>query len=233
LGKLVGNLMVFVLLFFIGIWLSMYVRQFLPTGLDLSSLAPSANPTPSAIIEQSSDPYEGWKEYQVVSGVTRQPISGISFKLPSDVLAPICDGTTCASQGTYLPGGTRFTVAGRGIGQSLPDSRGSILIDASGKQFTTREASASGYAGVEFSGDFVGSTIAGYSFTKMHGYMLYPSSSLTVELNHFSPRGVDADFDNDESIFQKIIASFTAPVVAIPTLYPTITTAPISTSSAQ
>lgn len=233
LGKIIGNIVVFVLLFCMGIWLSMYVRQFLPTGFDLSSVTPGANPTPVVTGVPTQDSFADWKTYAVVNGITRQPIQGISFKLPSDVLYPVCDGTACVSQGTYLPGGTRFTVAARGVGQSLPDSRGSILVDTTGKQFVSHEATVSGALGVEFTANFSGSTLGGYTFTRIHGYMLYATPQVTIEMSHFVPQGVSADFDKDEALFQKIVSTLEAPVFPTPSLVPSITRAPVSTSSAQ
>ena len=106
----------FILLFLLGIGLSVLLRQYLPSKTpSLTDSLPTEDVVKAlpTIADKIIDPLASWKMYSVISAVTRLPIESLSFKLPSDVLSPICDGTTCASQGTYLPGGSRFTVAPR------------------------------------------------------------------------------------------------------------------------
>ncbi|MFZ5845731.1 MAG: hypothetical protein ACOY0S_04735 [Patescibacteria group bacterium] len=210
---ILGNLVLFAALFAVGVWLSMYAKQFLPTGLP-AKLPPvgiipttKVTATPTQAVTRPTDPYAGWKTYQVISGATRQAIAEVNFKLPPEVLPPICDGTTYASQGTYLSGGTRFTVAARGVGQLLPDPRGALLTDVSGRAFTMREATVAGLAATEFRGEFVGVTAGGYAFTKMRGVMLGITDKLVIEMNHFAPSGVTSDFAADDILFDKILAS--------------------------
>lgn len=201
-----------IILFVAGIGLSFFLKQFLPNGINIPKLT-SNKPTPTAVLTliptNPADIYTAWKTYNVISGITRQPIAGISFKLPPNVVAPICDGGNCASQGTYLPGGTRFTVAPRGVGQLLPYYSGQILTDLSGQAFTTKSASVSGLPATDFSGLFTGTTNGGYAFSQMHGLMIQVSGTLSLEANHFTPNGVTADFVTDDSLFNKILNSFT------------------------
>lgn len=224
LGSMIGMILLFVILFGVGVGLSVFFRQYL-SGQPSSSVSeqkplpksPSlarpqvpgsgALPTPISI----SDPFAEWKTYPVISGVTRAAVSGISFKLPPDVLIPICDGTNCASQGTYLPNGSRFTVAPRGKGQLLVDARGNIVVtDSSGKSFTTKQVTLTGgRKALEYSGLFSGTTVGGYTFSQMRGLMIEIDEDETLEMNHFTPSGVSAEFAKDDVIFDKVIASLT------------------------
>ncbi|KKW12923.1 MAG: hypothetical protein UY48_C0007G0012 [Candidatus Gottesmanbacteria bacterium GW2011_GWB1_49_7] len=219
-----GVLIIFVGLFGIGVWLSSYVRQYLPNGFvgvtpaqQEVVNAPTATPTPV-------DPMASWKTYQVISGATKLPISGISFKLPPEVLAPTCDTTTCMSQGTYLSAGTRFTVAPRGAGQLLADFRGSAISDAGGVVFTTKETTVNGHKARVFSGGVSGKTVGGYGFSQMRGYMIEVTPTLSLEMNHFAPNGVIADFEKDDLLFEQIVETL---------VLPTDTIVPIATSSAS
>lgn len=210
-----GIVVFFVLLFAVGVWLSTILRQYLPTGLS-GGIVPTpkttTSPEPTTTIAtgtSSLDPYGNWKSYQVVSGKTKQVITGISFKLPADVLVPICDGANCASQGTYLPGGTRFTIAPRGVGQLLTDYRGRIVSDLAGKEFTVKQTTISGKPAVEFTGLFTGTTVGGYAFAQMRGVMIEVDDTLSLEVNHFTPSGVTSDFASDDSLFDKILETLT------------------------
>lgn len=210
-GSIVLKLFGFILLFVLGIGLSVLLRQYLPQETpSLTETLPTedkvqATPT---VADQNIDPLASWKTYSVVSGVTRLPIDSLEFKLPSDVLSPICDGTTCASQGTYLPGGTRFTVAPRGQGQLLSDFRGKIVSDLTGKSFTVKQATISGKNATEFSGSFTGSTAGGYAFARMRGVMIEVSPILSLEVNHFIPSGISANFESDDRVFDTILSTF-------------------------
>jgi hypothetical protein len=144
-----------------------------------------------------------------MSGSTKQPIAGISFKLPPDVLAPICDGPSCASQGTYLPGGTRLTVAPRGKGQWLPTTAGAIMTDAGGREFISKVASISGMPSQEFSGLFAGTTGGGYTFAQIRGIVVHGPEGISLEINHFAPTGVNANWDTDDVLFDKILETIT------------------------
>lgn len=202
-----GYLILFVLLFVLGMWLSTIVRQYLPGNSPASSV-----PVPTSVARQvipiiSADPYAAWTTYQIISGVTREPLPNISFKLPPDVLAPICDGAGCPSQGTYLPGGTRFTAAARGAGQALRDYRGAVVTDVLGQPFLTKDATTAGNMGVTFTGSFDGTTVGGYAFNRMRGEMIPVSATLSIEFNHFTPSGITADFEADDALFEKILKS--------------------------
>ena len=231
-GSFIGALILFVGLFGLGIWLSSFIRQYLPGGLSTLTQAPSTTPillpTPTP-----TDPFAAWKTYQVMDSTTKAPIAGISFKLPPDVLAPICDTTSCMSQGTYLPGGTRFTVAPRGAGQILADHRGSAISDGGGIVFTSTDTTVGGHKAKLFTGSFAGSTVAGYGFSKMRGYMIEVTPTLSLEINHFTPSGITADFAADDTLFDQIVGTLIMPAAPSVTLQvtPIITTPPIATAA--
>lgn len=242
ISSTVGMTLLFLVLFAAGMGISVFLRQYLgsasqpstetelvkstpvltatPTPYVLAVSSPTA--TPTATIAPSTDV---WKSYPVVSGATKQPIAGVTFMLPPEVLAPVCDGGNCASQGTYLPGGSRFTVAPRGRGQLLIDARGNVgLTDASGKSFTTKQITLEGgKKAIEYTGSFRGSTVGGYTFSSMHGYMIEIDDGLTVEMNHFAPSGLTVDFAADEVVFAKIVATVGKNIPIVVTLTPTPT----------
>lgn len=225
----IGALIIFIGLFGVGVWLSSYVRQYFPNGLvgvtpsqQAVVNAPTATPTPPS-------PFATWKTYQVISSLTKLPIDDVSFKLPPDVLAPTCDTTTCMSQGTYLSGGTRFTVAPRGAGQLLADFRGSAISDVGGVVFTTKNTTVNGYTAMLFTGSFTGKTVGGYGFTQMRGYMIAATPVLSIEMNHFTPNGVVADFAADDTLFDQIVSTLVLP--GSPSATPVITQAPIATAT--
>lgn len=224
---MVKNVIFFVVLFAVGIGLSMFLKQYLPGGIpDISSLGLKNRsvPTPTLLATPSVslNPFANWTSYQVTSGLSKQPVAGITYMLPPDILAPICDGGNCASTGTYLPGGTRFTVDARGAGQLLPDFRGKILSDLGGREFTVKDTTVAGRSAKEFTGVFTGTTIGGYAFSRMRGVMVEASDTVSVEFNHFTPTLVNADFTADDMLFDKILQSIqiTLPL-ATPSVMPT------------
>lgn len=222
----VGALILFIGLFGLGIWLSGFVRQYFPGGFSTDTQTSNVTDTSSVptVIPTQKDPFENWKTYQVTSGTTKLPIENISFKLPEDVLSPICDSTTCLSQGTYLPGGTRFTIAPRGQGQLLTDFRGSAISDVGGTLFNTTETTVAGHPASLFTGNFSGRTVAGYGFSNMRGYMIEVTPTLSLEINHFVPTGVNADFAQDDALFDQIVTTLVLPEVATtPVVTPIIT----------
>lgn len=221
---------VFVLLFILGYALSGLIRnvinvpelsKVIPEKQEASSEATlvQTESTESGIYElsipgasnipvkQASD--SAWKQYNPVHGTTRTPITTIQLKLPSTVLEPVCDGAGCGSQGTYLPGGTRLTIAPRGAGEVLADYRGKIISDASGKALVTKETTLGGKKATEYTTDTTGSTAGGYGFTMMHGYMIEVTDTLSFEINHFSPNGITTDFAADDALFKSIVATLT------------------------
>lgn len=227
IGSTLGMIFLFIILFAVGVGLSVVLRQWLASRQEKPS-QPSAiaTPTPSFTPDVKGtptsgvyitptpvvvDPYAGWKIYQVISGTTKAAVPGISFKLPPEMLSPICDGTSCASQGTYLPDGSRFTVAARGKGQLLVDARGNIVVtDSSGKSFTTKPVTLTGgRKALEYSGLFSGTTVGGYTFSQMRGLMIEIDEDETLEMNHFTPSGVTANFTKDDVLLDKIVASLT------------------------
>ncbi len=211
----------FTLLFGIGVFASSYIRQLLP-------LTPTPQPTvtPAPVVTTPPNPYADWKTYSVISGVTRKAVDGISFRLPPEVAELFCDGKNCASQGAYLPGNTRFTVAARGTGQILADYRGKAVTDFLGHTFTTTPTTVAGRPALAFVGDFSGTTLTGYSFTKMRGVMISVTDTLSLEVNHFAPSGVTTDFAGDDVLFTKILETFHFTGLPLPS------TTPVATSSA-
>jgi len=124
-SSLFSSIVLFVVLFFIGVFLSIVLRQYIPTLNNINEQATQTTTDDETYKDILDDDgaYDDngdivdtpfWEEYFVINGITKEPVDDILYQLPSNVLEPICDGSTCASQGTYLPGGTRFTVAARG-----------------------------------------------------------------------------------------------------------------------
>jgi hypothetical protein len=217
--RTVGILVVFVGLFVAGIWLSGSIRDFFSSSRQQSSTSTTVSPTPttkSGETARPNDPYADWISYEIISGITKKQIPGMSFKLPADVLAPICDGVGCLSQGTYLSGGTRFTIAARGANQTLKDYRGATITDVNGKAFTTKQTTVKGLSAVEFEGTFSGRTVAGYTFSRMRGVMVETSATTSIEINHFTPSGIVADFEKDDALFDQILQTLTVASNAIP-----------------
>ncbi len=234
----------FIVLFVIGFALSGLIRNLLnsPPKIQLPITAkPSITPpdAPQATeIGLQPEPYPSETKattpsatisnaQYILNGTTRKPYEEIQLQLPNTVLPLVCDGSACGSQGTYLPGGTRFTVALRGAGQVLADFRGKIISDAGGKAFTTKATTVAGKPAMEFTNITNGSTIGGYAFSQMRGYMIEVSDTLSLEINHFSPSGIAADFASDETVFNAIVNTlvFTGntkgSVIPIPSLLPT------------
>jgi hypothetical protein len=217
-ASIVTAIIAFILLFIVGFWLSGSIRKYigsLVTSGKQETATVTTTPTlaslASAPTQKDASANTVWKTYPVLQGATRVPYEGISFKLPPEVLSPICDGSACGSQGTYLPGGTRFTVAIRGEGQVLPDFRGKIISDLKGIPFPLKEVSLVGRTVTEFTGGFTGTTVGGYVFTQMHGYMIPITDTLSFEINHFTPNGITTDFAKDEILFGQILQTLVIP----------------------
>ena len=217
------TIIIFLALLTAGIWLSSFVRQFFPTGSSTSletdvTVTPTITTLPTAT---GSAAVAAWKTYDVVSGTTKASFGGVTFQLPPDVLSPICDGTGCASQGTYLPGGTRFTVAPRGAGQALADFRGSVISDVGGISFTSRATTVADRPAMEFTGVFTGRTVSGYGFSRMRGVMIELTPTTSIEVNHFTPNGIVADFAADDTLFDAILK--TIKIAGSPTVTTNVT----------
>lgn len=217
----IGTVFFVVLLFGLGIWLSSQLRSFFAPSQSLEIPVPTLSPldytestrAPSATGSGAVN-IGSWSTYQIASGV--------SYQLLPEVKAPVCDSSSCSSKGTNLPGGTRFTVAPRGKGQLLPDFRGAILTDAAGREFTMTETTVGGHSVYEYIGNFTGRTGGGYTFTKIRGVLVPVSDTFAVEFNHFAPLGITTDFDSDDAVFDKIIASFNSASRMTPTARPTV-----------
>lgn len=204
------TILIFIILFVAGILLSSYMRPFF-SGLS-SGVKTVPTPTIIAATPTPIDPFADWRTYPVTMG--SRTVAGLSYKLPTDVLAPSCDGTSCVSQGTYLPGGTRFTVATRG-------SR-AFVTDANGVSFVNKEATVSGHAATEFIGTFAGRTTGGYGFTQMHGFMVEVNPTVILEMNHFTPAGITVDWARDDTLFTQIIST-----ISFNQVLPIATTTPV------
>lgn len=220
-----AKIILFLVLFTGGIWLSRVIRPYAQPELIKNNPTPTINNTPEirptdtldmtnlsddAVIttsEPTATPAQAvtWKTYNVISGAAKVQFAGSSFKLPPDVLSPVCDGSICSSQGTYLPGGTRFTVAPRGAGQVLADFRGTAISDVGGITFTTKETLVAGLPAMEFTGSFTGRTVSGYGFSSMRGVMIEVTPTTSLEMNHFTPNGIVADFASDDALFDEIL----------------------------
>jgi hypothetical protein len=205
--KIIGIIVLVIVLFIGGIWISSFVRQFLPAGQNSPSSTTLSEITPTASV--SADSYAPWKSYDVISGITKQPIAGLMFKLPSNVLSPICDGASCVSQGTYLPGGSRLTVAPRGAGLSLRDFRGTVITDANGIPIPTKPLLLGSINATEYESSGSGQTVSGYAYSHIRGVMIPITDTLSVEVNHFVPSGINADFSADDTLFDSIVKTFT------------------------
>jgi len=220
ISSIVTAIIFFILLFIVGFWLSGVVRKYTGNFFGGTKEEITSTPTPipkeeelGVIPTTTGDRYASWKSHQVLNGRTRAAYEGISYKLPPEVLSPTCDGSSCGSQGTYLPGGTRFTIALRGVGQVLPDYRGRIISDLYGKPFMVVDTTlVGGQSGTEFTGSFTGTTVGGYVFTQMHGYMIPITDTVSLEINHFSPSGITTDFAKDDALFDQITETLVVPV---------------------
>ncbi len=204
-------IIIFLILFGAGILLSSYIRPFFTgagnrlTQTPTPTPTPVPNPTPAPIVHTDDAspapvvPVADWKTL---------PIAELSYKLPPGVLEPTCDGAGCVSQGTYLPGGTRLTVASKTVTQSLSSLRGAVITDAAGTAFTSNDTTVSGHAAIEFNGTFDGRTSGGYGFSQMHGFMIEVTPTTTLEINHFTPADITADFAADDALFSQIVSTF-------------------------
>jgi len=211
-GSIVTVIIVFILLFIVGFWFSGSIRQYVGTFLGKGAVEPTVTLVPTPNISSlvpiptiEATPAGVWKSYQALNGRTRMAYNGLVIQLPPEVLPPICDGSACGSQGTYLPNGTRFTIALRGTGQVLPDFRGKVISDLGGIPFPLTDAVVDGIAATEYSGTFIGKTVGGYVFTRMRGYMIPITEGVSFEINHFSPSGIVSDFAKDDLVFNEII----------------------------
>lgn len=215
-GKVLGNIIFFVLLFGLGVWLSTQVRSLLspviPETSQLVTPSPSANPLidaeGQAVLPTGND---GWTSYPLGGSTGEKGLAESAYQLPTSVVAPVCDGARCASSRTNLPGGTRFTVAMRGTGYPLPDFRGAILTDTTGKEFVMKQTTIGGKDVYEYTGNFAGRTSGGYSFTKMRGVLVPITATTSVDFNHFAPTGITSDFAADDALFDQIISRLVVP----------------------
>ena len=216
-ASIITTIIFFIILFIIGFWLSGSIRKYAGNMFKSSNQEQTLPVTTPKNIESTvsptlmKQPTDGWNTFQVINGKTRKAYEGLSYKLPPEVLSPICDGSSCRSQGTYLPDGTRFTVALRGEGQVLPDYRGKVISDLNGIPLPPEEITLGGLTVTEFSGSFIGTTVGGYVFSQMRGIMIPITDVVSLEINHFSPKGIVSDFAKDDVLFDKIVQTLIFP----------------------
>lgn len=220
------SILIFFIIFILGIGASVLYRNIVnflgsESGNETGDVPPA--PTPSPFVSGTPAAYETvmfsgspvvtpvqpdqWALYTVWQGGTKTSV-GVTYRLPPEMREPVCDGTGCVSAGSYMPGGTRFTVAYYRKNILTPMFSQTQVTDAAGRKFETKEASVSGKPALAFSGSFSGSTTGGYRFTRMSGVMIAAGPDTTIEVNHFSPAGVNADFDKDEELFTGILKTF-------------------------
>lgn len=200
--SLIFNLLIFVILFFVGVTGSLIINK-----LFLTPKNPETPKTEIPIVitqTKAPDVTGSWNLFEILSATDGNP--QISISIPQNMLTPICDGQSCVSKGTYMDGGTRFTVSVRDNPTNINFSQ-TIVTDITGKQFETKDATISGLIAREFSGDFIGTTAGGYRFTKMHGFLIKANETKLVEINHFAPAGITTDFISDDEVFNKIITT--------------------------
>lgn len=205
----IGKIFFFIILFFVGVGGSTIIRPYLegmsfPTfpSNGKNAIIPSGTPSPPII---TADTTKGWNEYSIRAGTQL-----ITYKLPKEVLKPVCDGAGCPSEGTYLSGKSRFTISSKFLTSPITNFAKLIVKDAGGKSFTTKETSIAGFTAVDFSGAFTGSTTGGYTFTTMHGVMIQIAPNVTVEINHFAPNGITTEFEKDDAVFSEILKTVTS-----------------------
>lgn len=217
-----------VVLFGLGVLGSMALRQYLNRTEDSSTSRPMPSPVAETRDEEVDAPIipsdatdsgmvesrdgatnDSPSDYvaRILSGVTGEALDGVSFRLPAGVKPLECDRPNCISQGTFLPGGTRFTVAARGRGEKLRDFRDGVISDAFGKEFTVEDITYQGRKAVQYSADFSGSTVNNFGFSRMSGIMIALTDDSSIEFNHFTPAGKQTDFPADEELFEQILVS--------------------------
>jgi hypothetical protein len=240
LGNIAAYLLVFILGITATIIWRMYGTQFMssvnksqvapvatpsavPTETPESTISAGINPTvaatpPVATIKVTVAPVPtslppisvaGWKTTGVglKSGYSVPPMS---IQLPPELEELSCDPPGCTSEGTDLPGGTRFTVAIHAFSKPIMNFTKSKVTDASGRSFPdVSETAVSGKPALLFSGEFTGSTLGGYTFSRMRGIMVLVDPKLTLEINHFTYTGKSADFAADDKILDRIISTVT------------------------
>jgi hypothetical protein len=128
-----------------------------------------------------------------------------SFKLPPEVVPLMCDSSACSSQGTYLPGGSRFTVYYQKLTAADAEFPKTIVTDANGKAFVTSANIFLGKPMLKFLGTFTGLTTGGYYFTQMKGVLILVDQKTALGFNHFAPNGISSDFTADDAVFDKIV----------------------------
>jgi hypothetical protein len=198
----------FLFLFLLGVGGVTFLRPFFET-LTFPFFQQTTKDTRSEI-PQNTPPSETVDEtFEWNSFSTKAGMNFLTYKLPKEVLPPVCDGSACPSEGTFLPGGTRFTVSTKITNTPIVNFAKLIVKDAGGKVFDTQEATVSGHTAVNFSGSFLGLTTGGYSFTRMHGVMIYVAPTIAVEFNHFSPNGITSEFEKDDAVFSQILKTIT------------------------
>ncbi len=205
-GSFFGTVFLLGVLFFIGVALSIPLRMFLTPSPEPTKQPAFTNQIPSPEAKPDTGT-ASWNAYLAPGSIITA-----AYRLPPEVLEPICDSQTCVSEGTYLPGGTRFTISVKSHATPVTDFSRSVITDANGKAFTTTPATIGDKNALSFTGTN-GTTSGGYAFTQIKGVLINISPLGSLELNHFTPSGITTDFGSDDILFDKIVSSldFTAP----------------------
>jgi hypothetical protein len=109
----------------------------------------------------------------------------------------------------------------------LRDFRGTVITDVNGFPIPTKPLSLEGFSATEYESSVSGQTVSGYAFTHIRGVMIPLTDTLSVEVNHFAPTGITADFAADDVLFDSIIKTFTY------TATPTAAITPASTATSS
>jgi hypothetical protein len=95
-----------------------------------------------------------------------------------------------------------------GGGAAINTSSGAEIIDVGGTPFVTTQIGIGTRTGIAFRGEFPGTTVGGYTFSEMRGVMIPLFTGLSLEVNHFAPRGITTNFITDDALFDQIIQTF-------------------------
>ncbi|OGG08606.1 hypothetical protein A2154_00690 [Candidatus Gottesmanbacteria bacterium RBG_16_43_7] len=209
--KLITNAVILAVLFGLGMAISIAYHRI----KSRSAQSPAAVVAPQSVQKQETPTPKAATPvsrglYEVKTTVAGRG-SGIFIRLPPEMLVPICDSQACTSYGSYLSGGTRFTVSIRSDQALISNFSDANITDANSTPFVNRNMTLNGKNAREFTGDFEGTTSGGFRFTKMHGVLIQLDQRGVLELNHFAPAGINVDFDRDDEVFSQIISTVTFP----------------------
>lgn len=219
--KLLINLLIFAVLFGLGIGASLLVQRFFNNTNNVNPGQAYIETTPIPTPDNQNNLTRIYRILKDKNDTATQYV----VNLPTEVLIPVCDDSICQSRGSYLPGGTRLTVVFKSDPKPAPNFDQTVITDVTGKKFETTTATVAGMLAREYQGVFIGTTSGGYRFTQMHGFMIKVPTGNLLEINHFAPAGITTDFAGDEAVFSKIITSLKSEIQdgSAPQFTPTVT----------